>query len=83
MIIWSRRKLLQLFPPREDAIIWTDKNGEDLDHPWIKAILEIEKVGPRKCEQQSEYHRRSKAEVAMFRFKKIFGPKAYAREFEN
>jgi hypothetical protein len=79
----EQEEITPIIPPREDAIIWTDKTGKDLDHPRNKAILEIEKVGSKEWKKQSGYHRRSKAEVAMFRFKTIFGPKTYARKFEN
>lgn len=79
----EQEHITPIIPPREDAVIWTDEKGEDLDHPRNKAILEIEKVGSKEWKKQSGYHRRSKAEVAMFRFKTIFGPKTYARKFEN
>lgn len=79
----EQEEIIPIIPPREGAIIWTDEMGEDLDHPRNRAILEIEKVGSKEWKKQSGYHRRSKAEVAMFRFKTIFGPKTYARKFEN
>jgi len=50
---------------------------------FVGGILEIEKVGSKEWKKQSRYHRRTKAEVAMFRFKTIFGPKTYLRACEN
>lgn len=79
----EQEQITPIIPPREDAIIWTDETGKDLDHPRNNAILEIEKVGSKEWKKSSGYHRRSKAEVAMFRFKTIFGPTTYARKFEN
>ena len=43
----------------------------------------IEEKRSAEWKKQSGYHRRSKAEVAMFRYKTIFGPKTYARKMTN
>lgn len=72
-----------IIPPREDAVYWTDGEGKDLDHPRNRALKTIDDVGRPEWKKQSGYHRRSKAEVAMFRYKAIFGPMMYARKFEN
>lgn len=75
--------IIPIIPPREGAIIWTDDEGNDLQHPRNEAVLGIEEKGSAEWKKQSGYHRRSKAEVAMFRYKTIFGPKTYARKMTN
>lgn len=79
----EERKIAPIIPPREDAAYWTDEEGNDLEHPRNKALAIIDDVGGPEWKKQSGYHRRSKAEVAMYRYKTIFGPKMYARRFEN
>ena len=79
----DEREIEPIIPPREDAAYWTDEEGNDLEHPRNKALEMIDDVGKAEWKKQSGYHRRSKAEVAMFRYKTIFGPKMYARRFEN
>ena len=77
------RKIEPIIPPREDAAYWTDGDGNDLDHPRNRALAIIDDVGRPEWKRRSGYHRRSRAEVAMFRYKTIFGPKMYARRFGN
>ena len=77
------RKIEPIIPPREDAAYWTDGDGNDLDHPRNRALAIIADVGRPEWKRRSGYHRRSRAEVAMFRYKTIFGPKMYARRFGN
>lgn len=79
----EERKIAPIIPPREDAAYWTDEEGNDLEHPRNKALEIIDDLGRPEWKRQSGYHRRSKAEVAMYRYKTIFGPKMYARRFEN
>jgi hypothetical protein len=77
------RKIEPIIPPREDAAHWTDKEGHDLDHPRNEALTVIEDVGKAEWKKRSGYHRRSKSEVAMFRYKTIFTSKMYARKIKN
>jgi hypothetical protein len=79
----EERKIKPIIPPREDAAIWTDEQGKILQHPRNDALRVIDKIGRTEWKKQSGYHRRSKAEVAMFRYKVIFGPKMYARKMCN
>ena len=72
-----------IIPPREDAAYWEDGDGNLLAHPRNEALKAIDGVGRAEWKKRSGYHRRSKAEVAMFRYKTMFGPKMYARKFEN
>lgn len=72
-----------IIPPQQRAIIWTDDEGNNLQHPRNETILKIQEKGLAEWKKQSGYHRRSKAEVAMFRFKTIFGPMIYARKMAS
>jgi hypothetical protein len=77
------RGIEPIIPPREDAVYWEDGEGNLLEHPRNAVLEAIDDVGRADWKKDSGYHRRSKAEVAMFRYKTIFGPKMYARRFEN
>ncbi len=77
------RNIEPIMLPREDAVYWEDGEGNLLEHPRNAVLKAIDEVGRAEWKKRSGYHRRSKAEVAMFRYKTIFGPKMYARIFEN
>jgi hypothetical protein len=68
-----------LIPPRVNAVIWIDQAGNDLVHPRNEAIRQIEAVGLTAWKRQCGYHRRSKAETAMFRWKTCFGERLATR----
>jgi Transposase DDE domain len=72
-----------IIPPRENALIWTDEQGEDLEHVRNEALKEIEANGMPAWKRKSGYHRRSKAENAMYRFKVIFGGSLRSRCYQN
>ena len=69
-------------PPQKNAVP-THKRGEPAEHPRDKILERIEILGRKGWKEESEYHRRSKAENTMFRLKTIFGGKISSREFEN
>lgn len=73
------RHIQPLIPPRVNAVIWMDKAGNDLDCPRNEAIRQIEAVGLTSWKRQCGYHRRSKAETAMFRWKSCFGERLATR----
>lgn len=73
------RHIQPLIPPRGNAVIWMDKAGNDLVHPRNEAIRQIEAVGLTTWKRQCGYHRRSKAETAMFRWKACFGERLATR----
>ena len=77
------RDIGPIIPPRQGAVYWDDGEGNLLEHPRNTALKAIGEVGRAEWKKGSGYHRRSKAEVAMFRYKTIFGPRMYARLFEN
>lgn len=73
------RQITPLIPPRSNAVIWTDEAGNDLSHPRNEALTQIKAVGLAEWKRLSGYHRRSKAETAMFRWKKTFGERLSTR----
>lgn len=73
------RHIQPLIPPRVNAVIWIDQTGNDLIHPRNEAIRQIEIIGLTVWKRQCGYHRRSKAETAMFRWKACFGERLATR----
>lgn len=73
------RGIQPLIPPRVNAVIWTDETGKELIHPRNETLRQIDAVGLAGWKQQSGYHRRSKAETAMFRWKTTFGERLATR----
>lgn len=70
-------------PPRENAKIRRHGNSKDPPLSRDEIIRAIRKLGRAEWKRQSGYHRRSIAETAMFRYKKIFGDELSARLFES
>ena len=71
-------------PPRKDAKIHRHGNRKAIaKHPRDENIRTIRARGRKAWKQESGYHRRSKAEVAMFRYKTIFGGAMNARETQR
>ena len=60
-------------PPRRDAHIWQHANCAAPSLPRDENLRRIRAVGRRQWKDESDYHQRSLAETAMFRFKTIFG----------
>ena len=69
-------------PPRKGAVIReaTEDNGLAVRNSYI---LSIQKVGKKEWKKQNNYHRRSLAETAMYRFKILCGPSLASRKFES
>jgi hypothetical protein len=72
-----------VIPPRTDAVIWHHGNCNSPPHPRDENLRYIRKHGRKKWKRDANYHRRSLAETAMFRFKAIFGGKVRSRKFDN
>jgi hypothetical protein len=71
-------------PPRKGAKIHRHGNRKAVPkHPPDENIRAIRNIGKRTWKQSCGYHRRSKAEVAMFRYKTIFGSTMNAREIKR
>ncbi len=65
-------------PPRENAQPW-GPNPDGSVHPRTAILERIAQVGLAQWKQDSDYHRRSLAETAMFRLKTLFGGQLQAR----
>jgi hypothetical protein len=79
----QQRGARSVIPPRRGAKIWHHGNQKGLPHPRDENLRHIRTHGRKHWKQQSEYHQRSLAETAVYRFKTIFGEKLSARLFES
>lgn len=70
-------------PPQKNARIWQHGNCKAVPHPRDENLRYIRKHGRRTWKENSNYHRRSLAETAMFRMKTIFGDKLSTRLLET
>lgn len=77
------RQIEPVIPPRSNAVIWTDKARNDLVHARNEALVKIDCVGLAEWKRQVDYHRRSKAETGMFRWKTTFGERLSSRSLAN
>lgn len=77
------RHIQPVIPPRSTAVIWIDEAGNALVHARNEALTQIDLVGLAEWKRQIGYHRRSKAETAMFRWKATFGERLWARLLAN
>jgi len=79
----QERAIKTVIPPRKDAKIWQHGNRKDPPHPRDENLRKIRHVGRKKWKEDTNYHRRSLAETAMFRLKTIFAETVSARTFAN
>jgi hypothetical protein len=70
-------------PPRRGARIWKHGNHKEQRLARDENLREIRRVGRQRWKEQSGYHRRSLAETAMSRYKRIVGDKLQARDFHR
>ena len=68
-----------VIPPRNIAVI----NDWDITEKRDAAVRRIEEIGREEWKKETNSHRRSLAETAVFRPKVIFGPNLHSRLFEN
>lgn len=69
------------FPPRKNAI-----RHKATDEAWRlrnHAVLQVHYKGSKKWKEKTNYHRRSIAETAMYRFKQLFGGNIVSRKMHN
>jgi hypothetical protein len=59
------------------------KTREQIIGPRDKVVWEIQEKGREAWKEESQYHKRSLAENAFYRYKKIFGDKLSSRKLEN
>jgi IS5 family transposase len=70
-------------PPRRGARIWRHANTKGERHIRDQNLRAIRRAGRARWKRESDYHRRSLAETAVFRVKMIFSERAGARSFEG
>jgi len=70
-------------PPRVNAKIWKHGNSKSERLVRDENLRSIRKHGRKKWKAESNYHRRSLSETAMFRFKTIFSDKLQSRKIDN
>jgi hypothetical protein len=73
----------ELSSRRRRARIWRHGNTKGERHDRDENLRCIRRHGRAKWKREHVYHRRSLAEVAIFRLKTIFGERASARSFEG
>ena len=66
-------------PPRRNALIWNNGQMDARD----ENVRRIRKIGRKKWKKESNYHRRSLAENAFFRYKLVLGDRIYERLFDT
>jgi len=72
-----------VIPPQKGARIWRHGNTKGERHDRDENLRYCRAHGRAKWKREYDYHRRSLAEVAVFRLKMIFGERASARSFEG
>ena len=77
------RKARAAIPPRRRARIWQHGNTRGERHIRDENLRAIRRKGRAQWKRDSDYHRRSLAEAAVFRVKMIFGERVGARSFEG
>lgn len=75
------RKARAVIPPQQGARIWHHGNLRGERHDRDENLRFIRRHGRAKWKREYDYHRRSLAEVAVFRLKTVFGERASARCF--
>ena len=72
-----------IIPPQHNAQIKEEKNQDKTPLPRDETIRAIKRIGRKAWKEQSRYHRRSIAETAMARYKRIIGDTLAARTFKR
>lgn len=73
--------IIEIIPPQHNAVLSNNEEGTSL--PRDEAIKKIKELGRAEWKKQTGYHKRSLAEVGMYRYKTIIGDKLSSRKFEN
>lgn len=79
----AQRQAKATIPPRRGVRIWRHANSKHERLIRDENLRAIRKHGRKAWKQTSGYHRRSLAETAMSRFKRILGPSISARTFAS
>lgn len=70
-------------PPQHNARIWSHGNLKGVRHARDENLRRIREMGRKQWKIESDYHRRSLVETAMFRLKTIFTDRVSARLFDT
>lgn len=76
-----KKSIQQVIPPQQNAVV--SKKSLPYLQQRDKAIQTIADIGREEWKKQEQYHQRSKAETAMFRYKTIVGNSLSARRIQN
>lgn len=68
-------------PPQHNAKVWQHGNCKQPPHPRDENLRYIRRYGRKKWKRDHDYHQRSLAETAMFRFKTAFGSYLQSKSF--
>lgn len=79
----DERGIRAVIPPRDDANYWTDNNGDLLIHDRNAILEQIDTIGKSAWKKESNYHKRSLSETAVYRFKSIFSNRMSSRKMET
>jgi hypothetical protein len=79
----GQREARAAIPPQKRAKIWQHGNAKAERHIRDENLREIRRKGRAAWKRESQYHRRSLAETAVFRVKMIFGERVSARTFDG
>ena len=81
---WAEEnKIHAVFPPRRGARVAVHGNTRGRPNTRDKHIRQIRHVGRKAWKESNNYHRRSLAETAMFRFKTLVSGRLASRTFER
>jgi hypothetical protein len=79
----TQRGARPVIPPRKNAVIAQHGNCKAPPKARDETLRTIRKHGRKQWKKDSNYHRRSLSETAMFRHKNAFGGEVRSRKFEN
>jgi len=77
------REAEPVIQPRINAVQHPELDANPCGAARNQVIKEIEEKGSKIWKQNSDYHRRSLAETAMYRIKTLFGNQLKSRKFES
>ena len=72
-----------IIPPRRGARFWQHRSRSTPPHIRDKHLMRIKQVGRKRWKKESGYFRRSLAETAFSRVKRLYGDRLRARTFAN
>jgi hypothetical protein len=77
----AKEEIIEIIPPQHNAVL--SKKPSKSTNSRDKAVKEIAEIGRKEWKKKVGYHKRSLVEVAMFRYKTIFGDKIMSRNNKN